>query len=369
MLYVLCLTFSIAVSIQLIYYLFFSVFSFAKPKQVNLSALKEFPVSVLICAKNEAENLRQNLPKLLAQEYQDFEVVLINDASSDDTLGVMEDFKMKYPNVSIVDVANNEAFWGSKKYALTLGIKAAKHEHLLFIDADCVPNTNHWIRQMSAQFNQEKQIVLGYGAYETTKVSLVHLLVQYETLLTALQYFSYALLGNPYMGVGRNLAYTKSLFFKTKGFIRHLYLVQSGDDDLFVQEAATKTNTAITFQPESHTTSEAPHTFKEWIHQKRRHVSTAAFYSVQNKLLLGLFYSSKLIMFCSLPFALYTNLQLSLSLCIAYYLVQYVVVGFSAKKLNELRVLWCLPFLELGLLFFHFSIFIANTISKPKHWS
>lgn len=369
MLYVLCLAFIVAVSIQLFYYGAFSVFAFSKDKPLEANQNQKFPVSVLICAKNEAVNLQKNLPAILHQHYDDFQVVLINDASTDDTLDVMETFAEQHANIHIVNVENNEAFWGSKKYALTLGIKAAKHEHLLFIDADCVPNSNLWIQHMASQFTSQKTIVLGYGKYITSSPSLVNLCVQYETLLTAIQYFSYALLGNPYMGVGRNLAYTKSMFFKTKGFINHLYKVNSGDDDLFIQEASTSQNTAITSHTESHTLSVAPGNFSKWFAQKRRHISTARFYSVPNKILLGLFYISKVSLFVFLPFALLYHWQLTTGFLFFYYILQYVVVGLSAKKLGELRVLWFLPILELILLSVHFSIFIANTISKPKHWS
>ncbi|MFK5880084.1 MAG: glycosyltransferase, partial [Flavobacteriaceae bacterium] len=255
-------------AIQLCYYLFiFSRFSFLKPTKKEATNI---PISVLICARNEAKNLQQFLPKILQQEYLDFEIVLINDRSYDDSLAVMESFKEKHPaKIKIVNVVETKN-GGSKKYALTLGIKAATHEHLLFTDADCIPNSNYWIREMSQHFTNNKSIVLGYGAYRTIKNSWLNKLIRFETLMTALQYISYANIGLPYMGVGRNLAYTKSLFFDTNGFANHLHL-KSGDDDLFVNQNATKENCAISLHPESFTISEPKTTFKDWINQKRRH--------------------------------------------------------------------------------------------------
>ncbi len=357
----------VAVSvIQIIYYVCFSSFAFSKKEVKNNN--QNLPVSVIICAKNEAKNLCQFLPSIINQNYSDFEIVLINEASIDDTLEVMKTFKNNNNNIKIVDVENNEAFWGNKKYALTLGIKAAKNEYLLFTDADCNIPSNNWITEMVSQFSAKKSIVLGYGKYKTEKYSLVNLFVRFETLLTAIQYFSYAKLGSPYMAVGRNLAYTKSEFFKVKGFINHMN-VRSGHDDLFIQYAATSTNTAIYTSKESFTISEAPKTFKEWFQQKRRHISTEKHYKFKHKFFLRLFFISKFLFFglATLLFFLY-NWKIILPIILIYYLIQWFVVGFSAKKLQETQVLFFLPFLEIGLVLFQFVTFIANTISKPTHW-
>ena len=199
------------VVIQAIFYIFFFA-RFTVLKQEEKSQ-KNIAVSVLICAKNEAENLRSFLPLIINQDYPSFEIVLINDASHDNTLGVMEQFASQHENIKIVNVKNNEAFWGNKKYALTLGIKASKNEFLLFTDADCKPVSKHWIRNMSSHFSHGKQLVLGYSGYSKIKNSLLNKLIRFETLVTAMQYFSFAKLGIPYMGVGRNLAYAKNDLF------------------------------------------------------------------------------------------------------------------------------------------------------------
>lgn len=351
---------------NLIYFLAF--FSFANARKPNIHKV-DFPISVIICAKNEAENLRNFLPLILEQNYPDFEVVVINDASTDDTLEVIEDFQKIDGRVQIVNVQNNEAFWANKKYALTLGIKKAKNKHLLLTDADCAPQSKNWIQSMAGHFSQEKSIILGYGGYFKHKNSLLNKLIRFETLLTAIQYYSYARMGSPYMGVGRNLAYTSDEFYARKGFASHLHL-RSGDDDLFINEAATSTNTAISFDNESITRSVPKKTFKEWFQQKRRHTSIAGHYKTQHKLLLGLFYSARLIfwfLLCVLlilqiyPVIVFSTLGLIL-------ITEFVVYYKSARKLGETDVVWLFPFLEVFLIFSQLSIFIANLFSKPKHW-
>ncbi len=350
---------------QIIYYLSFLGLSFHKSKLQKQEAI---PVSVIVCAKNEADNLSKLIPLLLKQNHPKFELVLINDASSDHTLDVLEKFQLKDKRIRIVNVENNEAFWGNKKYALTLGIKAAKYNHLLFTDADCIPASDDWVSKMSAHYSESKSIVLGYGKYRRNKFSFVNSLVRYETLLAAMQYFSYAKLGSPYMAVGRNLAYTKDEFFKVKGFINHMQ-IKSGDDDLFIQDAANKQNTTLCIDPESFTISEAPKSFQQWFRQKRRHISTSSYYKFKHKFFLGLFFLTKLLFWLLLPFAIYFYPELLLlSIAGALIFINFISVGFAAKKLQETSILYWLPFLEIFLVLFQITIFIANSISKPTHW-
>ena len=359
--------FLVVVLIQIVYFLvIFRKFAFSK---LQKSTPKNISVSVLVSAKNEAQNLKQFIPLIAKQDYPDFEIVLINDGSIDNTLEVMEQFASKYDNIKIVDVKNNEAFWANKKYALTLGIKVAKNDYLLFTDADCKPISKYWIKEMSSQFSNEKTIVLGYGGYSKVKKSLLNKLIRFETLLTAIQYFSFAEFGMPYMGVGRNLAYRKDVFYKVNGFVDHMN-INSGDDDLFINSVATSSNTSICFSPYSFTRSIPKTNLKDWFKQKRRHVSTAHRYKLLHKLLLAEFFSSQILFWVLGIFLIVmkTKLVAVLSLFVFIILLKYLIVGFASKKLNETDLIILNPFLELFLVFFQFSIFITNLISKPKHW-
>ena len=355
-------------AIQLLFYVFFfGKFSFAKTTVVKSSFP---PISVIICARNEAENLRQHVPAFINQDYPNFEIILVNDASSDETLEIMGKFEEKYPTIfKIVNVQEIEKFWGNKKYALTLGIKAAKHEHLLFSDADCKPVSKQWIQEMSCQFSEETSIVLGYGAYDKIKNSFLNKLIRFETLMTAIQYFSYAKNGLPYMGVGRNLAYTKTLFFKANGFANHMHL-KSGDDDLFINQNATSQNSALQFTKNSFTTSVPKTSFQEWVLQKRRHVSTATHYKPIHKFLLGLYYISQLA-FWSLAILLFSFTflwKIVLGIVIFRTGLHYLVIAKSAQKLAEKDLIIWTPFLEVFLIFVQLFIFIKNLTSKPTHW-
>jgi glycosyltransferase involved in cell wall biosynthesis len=359
--------FFVVVAIQILFYLFiFGSFSFAKAQKITP---KMVPISVIVCAKNEEENVANFIPLLAEQNYPDFEIVLIDDASSDNTLAIFEDFEQQYPNIRLVKVQNNEAFWGNKKYALTLGIKAAKKEYLLFTDADCYPTSKDWITAMSSQFTTKKTIVLGYGKYEKIANSFLNKIIRFETLLTAIQYFSWAKIGSPYMGVGRNLAYKKDEFFNVNGFIGHIQ-VRSGDDDLFINQAANSKNTTIAYMPESFTYSKPKTTFKDWFTQKRRHVTTAQHYKAFDRFQLGLFYSSQLlfILLSIVLLALQFECMIVLGIVGFRYLVTWIIIGFSAAKLKEKDVVYWYPIIELVLIFTQINIFITNTFSKPVLW-
>ncbi|MBT8261948.1 MAG: glycosyltransferase [Bacteroidia bacterium] len=355
----------LVVLVNSIYYVFFSTFLFHRGRKRSESA--QFPVSVLICAKNEMQNLSKHIPLWLAQDYPNFELILINDASSDNTLEIMNHFADSDPRIKVVDVENNEAFWGSKKYALTLGIKKASNKRMLFTDADCRPASGSWITHMASNFSEEKQIILGYGAYDK-KPGLLNALIRFETLITALQYFSYAYNGIPYMGVGRNLAYTSNLFYANKGFTAHMN-VRSGDDDLFVNQAATSTNTSLQYHPDSFTYSIPKKSWGSWIKQKKRHSSTAKFYKPKHKFLLGTYYVFNLLFWIiAISALLFYNWKITLPILLSRFLIQYVVCAKAARKFNELGLVVFIPLLELFLVCVQLFIFISSRKSKQHPW-
>ncbi len=367
MLLLLFFVFIAIVLVQLFFYgIIFGRFAFLKPQTTTP---KKIPISVIVCAKNEAENVKQFVPLLAAQNYPDFEIVLIDDASSDDTLEIFEAFEKQYSNIRLVKVENNEAFWGNKKFALTLGIKAARKEYLLFTDADCYPTTTEWISEMSAHFTLQKTIVLGYGAYEKVKGSFLNKIIRFETMLTTVQYFSWAKFGMPYMGIGRNLAYKREEFFKVNGFINHMNF-RSGDDDLFINEAATGKNTTICFEQNGFTLSKPKTTFKGWFRQKRRHVATSTHYKSFDQFQLALFYISQLL-FLILPIVLLVNnyqWMIVTAIIIFRYIFNWIILGFSAGKLDEKDVLYFYPILEIILIFSQLTVAITNLFSKPVNW-
>ncbi|OQA47994.1 MAG: Poly-beta-1,6-N-acetyl-D-glucosamine synthase [Bacteroidetes bacterium ADurb.Bin302] len=327
--------------IQMVYYwgFFTNIFRFKRKCRKNkVSFLESFPpVSVIICAKNEEVNLNDKLPKVLEQDYPDYEVIVVNDSSSDESEEVLAIMKTRYERLHTTFVPENAKFIDSKKFALTLGIKAAKNEILIFTDADCEPRTDKWLKNIVRNFTEDTQIVLGYGGYKHKK-SLLNYIIVFDTLFIAIQYLNYSLSGKTYMGVGRNMAYRKSMFIKSKGFTAHLNL-QSGDDDLFINETATKTNTRIEISPDSITISEPKDTFSMWKRQKERHLSTSGHYRFGSKALIGaevlsrgLFYASLIALIIS--FDLVAS-YIAAGMFLIRYITQYIIINLTAKQLGE----------------------------------
>ncbi len=251
--------------------------------------------------------------------------------------------------------------------AITIGIKASRKELLVFTDADCKAMSNRWLKKIQENFTKEKSIVLGYGGY-FPKFSLLNNYIRYDTLIIAIQYLSYKLAGKPYMGVGRNLAYRKSFFFEKKGFASHYHLL-SGDDDLFVNENANKSNTAIEISEESHTRSIPADSLKQWIKQKKRHMSTGKYYKGIHKLLLGGEQFSRFLYYASFVFLVSKNV-LTIYVIYAFIfrtIIQMVIIKNAMIRLKEKHLLLTSLFFDILSVIFNFYLYISIRFRRRRH--
>ena len=282
---ILLVAFFVVVGVQLVYYLFvFSSAAFYKtPSELNP---KQPGVSVIVAAWNELSNLQELIPLLDTQQYPNFEIIVVDDRSVDGTYDFLLMEGKQFEHVRFIRVDKTPQHISAKKYALTLAMKSAQKEVILLTDADCRPASNEWITLMVSHLTADKNIVLGFSPYYHFP-GFLNAFIRFETFYTAVQYVSLALVGAPYMGVGRNLMYRKRLFFENKGFFNHKEII-GGDDDLFINEVANSTNTAVCLDPAAYTHSMPKTTRREWYAQKRRHLQVGKRYRLRNKLLLGL---------------------------------------------------------------------------------
>jgi glycosyltransferase involved in cell wall biosynthesis len=353
--------------VQTIYYLliFIKVPRF-KSSEAIYSNKKE-PVSIIICARNEAENLTEYLPLILEQDYPDFEVIVVNDCSDDNSDKILEKLQEKYKHLRTTQIKHDEKFTHGKKLALTIGIKAAKNDLLLLTDADCKPNSKNWLALMQRNFTPQKDIVLGYGGY-FAEPTFLNKLIRFDTFIIALQYMSFALIGKPYMGVGRNLAYRKSLYIKNRGFASHAHLV-SGDDDLFVNETANSKNTAVEFSHESHTLSIPKKKFAYWINQKRRHLSTGNRYKSSHKTLLGLEVASRFFFYLSLILVVINPSIwfVGLGLYLIRFIFKLSVLGSALKRFNEKNLLFASIIFDIVLPLIQIILYFGNALNTKQY--
>jgi glycosyltransferase involved in cell wall biosynthesis len=358
--------FLVVVGIQIIYMVAFLLALSKKPEAKDPGPV---PVSVIVCAHDEEENLRALIPQLLSQDHSQFEVIIVNDRSNDGTFDYLREETKNNPRLRVVTVDRTPPHVNGKKYAITLGIKAATFEWILLTDADCRPNSNRWISLMSRHFQNPFEIVLGISTY-LKYPGFLNLFIRFETLITALQYLSFALLRNPYMGVGRNLAYKKSLFLDRKGFNNFLS-VTGGDDDLFVNQHATARNTAVEFSPEAQVHSYPKTTWKSFFNQKVRHLSVGKHYRAKHRFLLGIFV-------LTWAFTWFAGLTM-MAVEITNYWVPIALVFRAILLIMSIRALtrqtgttfelWTIPLLDFLYSFYYLSTGLIASLTKKIRWT
>lgn len=362
---VLLITFAIAVGIQIIYFLVFLLSLKRKGRQHGASIT---PVSIVVAAHDEEANLQELIPLLLNQDYPSFEIIIVNDRSNDNTYDYVLNQTIANEKIKLIDIDRTPPHLNSKKYALTLGIKAARNEWILFTDADCRPHTPNWIKAMAGHFQPDYSFVLGFSPYFKRK-GLLNLFIRFEGLLTALQYFSFAQRANPYMGVGRNLAYRRSLFLEMKGF-NQIAGVMGGDDDLFVNLHATARNTTVCIDPEAKVYSIPKTSWPSFFNQKIRHISVGKYYKTKHKVLLGLFMLSWIVTWLSGISLLFLVPYVKLvAIVLAFRLLFWsLTIHILSRRLDEPFNVWAVPFLDFIFVFYYISIALGSLMTKDIKW-
>ena len=364
--------------IQLFYYLISYARPLRKARQMSTGTLENkilSPVSVIVYTKNESENLRKHLPTLLTQDYPEYEVIVINDGSTDESDEVLKRFEQEHKHLYHTYIPEDTKYVSRKKLSLTVGIKAAKYETLLFTEANCHPKSPKWISQMvSAYHSDETKIVLGFCAYTCNK-GFFHKQVAYDNLLRGLEDFSSALKHHPYAGNGRNLSYHKALFFQHKGYSKFLNL-HAGDDDLFVNEAATPKNTEVVYTTDSLTEMAPIDYFNVW---KEMKVSRAATRKEYKGSQIYYYRSESFVFFLYLLASLLTiaiGITGNWLICIwavLLYLLRFIIKGTIIRKSSHLLgqaslMLW-MPLLEITTPLFGLYVYVYRLFRGKKDYT
>ena len=366
---VICL--AVVLAIQIIYYFCVYgklIFNKKKKQTEDTGSQTEAlpPVSVVIAAKNEEYHLKDKLVFFLEQDYPEFEVIVVNDASTDECEYVLKAFSKLYPCLKVVNIVENVNKFRGRKFPISLGIKSAKYDHIVLAGADCVPSGFEWLKNLARNFSEKKEVVLGFCTY-TKQKGLFKFLLQYDNLTTAMNYMGLALSGHPYRGDGRNIAFKKDLFFKVGGFTKH-YNLPLGEDDIFIRNVSTASNTTVSLTPESFLSSDAKHTYKEWKRQKIDRLSTYKYYKPSIKFLLSipnittlLFYAFVItLLLLSLPFE-YVILAIVIK-----FVLQIFIYFKSCKRLGIKRVFIFAPLIELYFLLLNAELRLLSLFRKKK---
>ena len=307
--HIILILFLISVCIQC-YFFIFIFFKLTVYKNPVVGHTSPSPISIVVCAHNELANLQTLLPRLASQIHPDFEIIMVDDRSTDgsgewlSTLGIT--------NLKLIKIIETPLGWTGKKYALQKGIEAAVNPIILLTDADCMPATNYWAKEMTSIFTPEIDACIGYSPYQN-EPTFLNKLIRFETLHTAMQYLSLAIAGLPYMGVGRNMAYTKKVFIKKNG-LSSISHILGGDDDLFANVAFKKKCVQVQIAEESFVYSIPKKTYKEWCIQKTRHLSVGQYYKPFTKFVLGMLMVSQAFFYVGVFNLLFLETYIAISL-------------------------------------------------------
>jgi glycosyltransferase involved in cell wall biosynthesis len=326
------------------------------------------PVSVVVCAHDEEKNLRELIPMLLEQDHPEFEIIIVEDRCNDGTYDYLRDAVAANSKLKMVRVIHKPDHVSGKKFGLTLGIRAARYEWLLLTDADCRPASNQWIKHMTEHYDDQTEIILGFSPYRKMK-GLLNSFIRFESLLTGIQFISLARLGRPYMGVGRNLAYSKALFLKNKGFNEHLEIM-GGDDDLFVNRHANMINTRVCIDPLSITVSEPKLNMSDFLHQKLRHLSVGKRYKLFDKIILALFSVTWILTwFFVIPALFFSGSAYSIVgiLFLRWILLSLLLYKGSVKLGGSIEN-WKTPFLDFIFAFYYLVTGLRALVVKRIRW-
>lgn len=354
-----------ALAVLLFFHLFmFMRLAFRKPA---VQPDRDLPISVVICARNEARALERLIPRLMEQDHNTFEVVVVNDRSDDDTWEMLQWMKPDVPRLRPVNIQADERFNYGKKIALGVGLRSAKHPHVLLTDADCMPEGRDWISVMAAGFGQGRQIVIGHSPYARAW-GLTNLLERYDGVSKTMQYMGFALAGVPYMGVGRNLGYASELFFNAQGS-RHHGQLMSGDDDLFINEVARAGNTAVVADRRAFMTTRPTPDLGTWWRRKRRHYTTAAHYRFTHQVLLLLLPLARTVFWAALLWLAFRGAWREVAIGLgAQLLVLQPITVAALRRLGAGALAWFAMPMEWLFLFLDPLLYTSTILVKPKRW-
>jgi len=366
---ILLIIFLVSAGVQFVYWLLFLITIIFHKNKSNESKNYEAGISIIICAYNEIENLKKLIPALYKQDYSDFEIIIVNDRSTDGSYEFLLEESQSSPKLKLVTIDKSPDHIDSKKYAITLGVKAANFNKLIFTDADCLPESDKWVSSMANGFTDDQEFVIGYSQFKKED-GLVNMFSRFETQITGMLYNSFAIAGNPYMAVGRNLGYLKSTFLKNKGF-NQFQQITGGDDDLLVNHYATKSNSNVCFGKEALVWSYSKTSFSDYYKQKLRHISVGKFYKAKDKFLLSMYSSTHLCFWIAFVILAsskhFTELVLGI---LAFRLIfNSLVVNHTSKKFGERIVIWTVPIMDFIYNFYLIIMGIAALSTKKVKWN
>jgi len=352
--------------IQLAYYwIFFSRLAFYRIKKVS----DEKPaVSIVLTANNQYAYLYKYLPVLLDQDYPDFEVLVVNDNSDDGTEDLLKELSRQFDNLKSIALRQSLNWFKGRKFPLSLGIKSARNDIIVLIDAACRPESKNWISEITTAYQNKVEIVLGYTTFETP--SFINRFLRFTAFYDALVYLSLALSGIPFKGIGKNLSYKRELFYRHKGFSSH-YTISAGDDEIFVNKTANSKNTAICISKDSIVKSTTKVSFFKWLQHEKSRLNIRKYFKTGHRFLISLFSASTFLFYGLFIYLLVAGVPwfIPVSVFGLRLISQVIIFGLVQKKLSEKKLLLFSPLFEIVIVAIDFIIWLVLLFAKRSKWA
>lgn len=345
---------------------------------LSSSANSVRPLSVVITAHNQANALRRNLPMFLEQDYDDYEVIVVNAASTDHTEEVLKELELRYPALHHTFVPQSARYISAKRLALTLGIRAARYENVVISEADCCPCSTQWLARLAQCLSQSehKQIVVGYANYARPRNMVERKMVFYR-LYHQMTTLAHGLHHAAHRAESGNWCYSKNLFLEGNGFAGHVNLL-AGAEDLLVNRNSCALNTAILIHPQATIRKEYPsykHLWKQeqvFYAETCRHLKHTTLYQLKYTLRLWLPWVMLIIYVATLFVGLqqhnYLSIGIASVLFFLYHLIKDLAFHRSARALGERSFHCLLPLYELALPFWKMEISLLHRFKSKREF-
>ncbi len=344
--------------INIVYSLLILPFTFKKNTIINEET--KDTLTVLIYIKNDAHILRDFIERIKSlQSFEKHQFLFINHASHDDSEEILEHFDIKYQNVTLVNVENKESFWGSKRYALTLGIKQAINKKLIFISPNTFFEDNEWLSKTSS--NLESSYSIGYNNF-TKEKGFLNKIIRYYSLHQEIYHLGLGTLGKVAIYNDTNIGLTETLFFENSGFNKRIN-EHVGVHSLLYKDIG-KTNTTNTTKA---TSVRQGYTWKSWKTIQKDRRQTYAKSGFATKFLFTIFQISQYLFWPLFVIGcIFTPNPLFFTFASISIILKSTISIKNGIDFNEKDTLYLYPFIELVSLLLGLYLFLSHLFIKKS---
>lgn len=249
-----------------VYYVF--LVAATRPVRKNGSGAEESSegISVITVGRNAIDDLRSLIPSVIAQKYPRFELIVVDDRSFDNTAVFLKSIQRNYPSVlKVVTIPEDTTYpWPGKKFAITMGVKAAQYERIVLLDTSALPLSENWLSDVASAFGRKgADMVLGYNFYKKGQRAVSSFFAASSFLFSS-DAMAWARIGLPFKGEGSNFGFTRTMFFSGSGYMNNMR-IPAGEADFLLGDYSGGTNVSVMVSRHSFVQCGSVDTMRQWL--------------------------------------------------------------------------------------------------------